>query len=638
MLDRIGKSILVLILTAAVVLGTYLTYTRYFVELQDRTVELCVDLNDFKQVAAYEKKPLGEILAELQKHGVTSVGVLEETLPDANALGELYYAKGSGLLRLKDLPQPLSQLVKKNLIIANRTYIYIPSEPIRRRIYCQLEAALGQSIIKFFGSDILEIDEAEEELRQLGLGISEIQQKFLQQQGFTIVPRVWNNAHFHLGNIEPKIALLREYSLIIFDGDQLLGYPKDIPSLANALMKNQLQYGYIEIIRQKGDQSLRRLMEQWSVRVHSIARDEMKKTSKAEAVNRFVRAAKERKVRLIYIRTFLPPQVDAYPVAYNLNFIKEVKTSLNNAGFTVGPNSEKSNLRIDDWQLRLLGSGVIVGVIFLLNFFIPLNIVVVLALFLVSFVGLGLAMPVIPSIQLQKGLALLAAITFPALAVISAFSKPKRSAFIIWDLILVVVNVVAETMVGVFILVGLLADSRFMIGAETFFGVKIALLVPLMIVVLYFILNQNTGTLRERIAQFLNTEVKMISIVVGLGILGALGVYLARSGNFVVPVPALEKHFRNFLEAVLSVRPRSKEFLVGYPFLLMAASAILHGKRKWVWILAALGTIAPVSIINSFSHVHTPVFVSMARTMNGLILGLIIGLFVALLGNWLIKE
>ena len=55
-------------------------------------------------------------------------------------------------------------------------------------------------------------------------------------------------------------------------------------------------------------------MDRDVVRVHSVPKDELKKLKKDEVVRRFVRAAKERKVRLIYIRPFLPPQIDAYPV------------------------------------------------------------------------------------------------------------------------------------------------------------------------------------------------------------------------------------------------------------------------------------------------------------------------------------
>jgi len=51
-----------------------------------------------------------------------------------------------------------------------------------------------------------------------------------------------------------------------------------------------------------------------------------------------------------------------------------------------------------------------------------------------------------------------------------------------------------------------------------------------------------------------------------------------------------------------------------------------------------LGTIAPISILNSFSHIHTPLMVSFARTINGLILGIVIGVLVVFLADLFMKK
>ena len=73
------------------------------------------------------------------------------------------------------------------------------------------------------------------------------------------------------------------------------------------------------------------------------------------------------------------------------------------------------------------------------------------------------------------------------------------------------------------------------------------------------------------------------------------------------------------------VRPRTKEFLIGYPALFLAAGYFLRGEKQWLWVLAAIGVIAPISVFNTFSHIHTPLMISLIRTFNGLILGLLIG-------------
>jgi hypothetical protein len=239
---------------------------------------------------------------------------------------------------------------------------------------------------------------------------------------------------------------------------------------------------------------------------------------------------------------------------------------------------------------------------------------------------------------LQKGLALLAGITFPSLAVISTFSRKNTGGSVIFEPIFMIFNVVGETLVGVFLLIGLLADHRFMLGVETYAGVKLALILPILIVALYFILEQGEGSFFNRIKTFLQSKITMALVAAGMFALLALGIFVARSGNFVLPVPMFEKYFRNFLEAILFIRPRTKEFLVGYPLLALSALLVLKGQRRWLWVLAAIGTIAPISLFNTFCHIHTPVLISFVRSINGLALGIIIGTIVVLIANKFIKE
>jgi len=203
---------------------------------------------------------------------------------------------------------------------------------------------------------------------------------------------------------------------------------------------------------------------------------------------------------------------------------------------------------------------------------------------------------------------------------------------------LIILNIIGELYIGIFLLVGLLADYRFMSGIETFPAIKLALLIPMAIVALFFILQQGKGNIKQRLQQFFSIEVKLSVVAIGLLALGALVVLVARSGNFSIPVPGFEKSFRGLLETLLFIRPRTKEFLIGYPFIFMAIFFLRQGQNKWIWILAAIGSIGPISVLNSFCHIHTPLMVSVVRTINGLVLGIIIGAIVWWLAGRFIKE
>ena len=107
-------------------------------------------------------------------------------------------------------------------------------------------------------------------------------------------------------------------------------------------------------------------------------------------------------------------------------------------------------------------------------------------------------------------------------------------------------------------------------------------------------------------------------------------IYISRSGNFTfLPVPNIEEKMRVFLEEFLVARPRTKEFLIGYPLLSVVIAMNFLGVRYLKYPILVMGTVAPVTIINTFCHVHTSIYFSLLRTFHGYWLGLIFGIFLA---------
>lgn len=634
MLKRIIFGILKISLIISVLVGCYFGLERYLAEHETRAVRVVIDLNDLKKAAAFEKKPLANVLKEVRKIGFSELGVFEETLPDANAQGEIYYAKGASIRKLAAFSPVFSAKIKE--IKPDRTYIFAPFQESRKRIADELAYALGAKAVRFLGQEVIEVDEAEEELRVLGLGISETQKNYLEKLGFRLVPRIWNDPRYHLGNIEGKISWLKDYRTVIFDGDEILGYPEAIVSLSEALKKFKIKYGYVEIVKQDGDNQLKNLMANEVVRVHSVPKDELKKLEKPEVLDRYVRAVRERQVKLLYVRPFLPPQIDAEPVEYNLHFMADLKSKLAAAHFIIGEGKEPAPLKITSWQIVLIGWGVMVGTLLLLNAFVALPLWG-LAIAILAGVN-GLLFLAAKLSLLQKLLAFTAAVVFPSLAVISSANRLNRQGgFTLFQACYFVLRIVAITAIGIIFIVGLLADSRYMSGSLVFPAVKIVLVLPIMIVAAYFLFKEGEKNLVNRAKEILQTRISVANALVGLFLLAALGVFLARSGNFSIPVPGIEKSFRNWLEVLLFVRPRTKEFLVGYPFLFLAAVYYLKAKdRNWLWVVMAIGAIAPVSVLNTFSHIHTPLLISIVRLLNGLVLGLFFGIIIAIVaGRWI---
>ena len=108
------------------------------------------------------------------------------------------------------------------------------------------------------------------------------------------------------------------------------------------------------------------------------------------------------------------------------------------------------------------------------------------------------------------------------------------------------------------------------------------------------------------------------------GVLAICGyIYISRTGNTTAELSTAESTMRTALNDWLGVRPRSKEFLIGYPFLLLL---LYLGASKQNWVLTLPAVIGQVSLVNTYAHIHTPLLISLQRGFNGLALGLVLGI------------
>jgi hypothetical protein len=107
----------------------------------------------------------------------------------------------------------------------------------------------------------------------------------------------------------------------------------------------------------------------------------------------------------------------------------------------------------------------------------------------------------------------------------------------------------------------------------------------------------------------------------------ALAMIVARTGNEPgVGVSGVELKFRSLLDRFLPARPRTKEFLLGHPALVLGLAFWLRGRRRWALPLLVIGVVGQVSLLNTFCHIHTPLMLSVVREVTGLIAGAAIGL------------
>ena len=285
-------------------------------------------------------------------------------------------------------------------------------------------------------------------------------------------------------------------SVVIFNGFDVLGNRGKISETAAALAANGLYYGSIEFGKQIGDEELSRAAINSMVRVHSIAGTEMATMEEPTAIGRFVLGARERNIRLCYVRMFLTGTSDNPDVMQvNTDFVKQIEIGMREGGLkiTSAHAYRKDPLPSGGMALKMLlvalAMGTVGGSMLLMRFlfwlggrayWVLLVIGLLGSLFLLRHGLLG-----------RQALALAAACAFPTIGMLS-IRLPRNirvAPSVFWALEQSFRRFVIATwwtVLGILLVVGLLADRIFMLHIDGFIGIRIALVVPMLITIAYY--------------------------------------------------------------------------------------------------------------------------------------------------------
>ncbi len=182
-------------------------------------------------------------------------------------------------------------------------------------------------------------------------------------------------------------------------------------------------------------------------------------------------------------------------------------------------------------------------------------------------------------------------------------------------------------------LTALLGGMDCYLASRSFHGACFSLILPVITTVInaYVIYYHDSVSVKElpkTVWNWCKTSNLWILVPVSVVVVGCLVYYLIRSGNTELLLP-YEDAFRKWLTDVFYVRPRFKEFLIGYPaFALFLYLAVTGGNNQWKILFGCIGTILFASILNTFCHASTAVLISLWRVGNGLLAGLLVSLVV----------
>jgi hypothetical protein len=636
-------------LAIGLVAALYIAVRREHHEQAARNVEIVMDDTDFSSMArgyAYDETAF---LTELRAAGLTSLAVSEELGATIPAAPNASAYTGGALMdqaRVAPLADPLlNSLARSNALRADTIYLIAYDAATAQRYTAQLPLHYAPNAVRVLRRTLPEVwalRTTTDFFYSEGFGLPADRVALAQRLGLLLVPRLQNDEGFTPAHIRQLVGAATQGDrarTVIFFGlrNEVLGYPDNVPAAAAALTLDHLNFGSIETYdpkqEQLGNADLARRMPERLVRVQAIAKPEADKLTPDEIVARYLLGVNERNIRVVYLRPYLHAWKGRSIEQTNVDIVKRITAGIRADHKRIASASPFARFAISPLEIALVSLSVPAILLLLLEALGVTGARWIGAFVIADLLLVAAGYVTHHDIIVRQLLALLAGLAFPAaamLAVAWAFRGDpaplvRTPNLYLRGLIALVIGILV-TLGGALVIVGLLSTPLTMTEIDRFLGVKYVLAIPPLIALgLYFFTPYFGAKLDARTA--VESPVRVIWLIVGIVLAGAAYIVLQRSGNQSDIAPSsFELALRAHLTTVLQVRPRFKEFVVAWPALMLVPALVESDRRRWGWLFALAIGVGFGDLIDTFSHLHTPLIVGIERVINGGVIGAIIGL------------
>ena len=607
-----------LIVVAGVLCSLFLWGQRMQSEANYKNVQMVVNYSDIVAMANANDLTEEEFAKALQERGVSAVLYKEWSLGSLNVNGQVAIEKVS-----KEVPVSAANayvaLLDKNIAVQVKDHV-LEKVPGADYYPGQVDVITIPIMVPNGDSEVVT---ALNKIKEIGAGFDMASIARMSALGMDTVPqlRSWDNpTDTSLRMAFDEIKAMPNLVYLLFNDKEIPGYPQKNRTVADLLKDDKgntvVPVATIEFSDQKGLNQLGVLLNKDVIRLHTISNGEMGNLTPDSALDRWMLAARERNMRSLLVR-FFDITTPGANLQGNLNYVASIQTGLIESGFTLDQPYEKpASIPTSTILMAMVGTAVIAGVMLIL---LEMRLPKLSLLALIGGIAIWLALLLVNPTMAKKMMALLSVITFPTLSCLLIMKPEARS---IGKSVVALLKLCAISYIGAVLMVGLLADILFMLKLDQFIGVKLAHVVPIVAVpfILYIWNEEKPLTfVKQLLEKALDYKWTMLGVLVAV----AGVIYLSRTGNSGAELSAAESMMRTFLNDVMGVRPRSKEFLIGYPFTLLL---FWLGASRKNWILTIPAIIGQVSLVNTYAHIHTALIMSMQRSFNGLVLGIAVGL------------
>ncbi len=529
------------------------------------------------------------------------------------------------------------------------------------------------------------VSNSRQQFNDVQVGYDPQQLKIARDSNYSITARLSNPLNLTPARLNLLLDDVQKTGakVVVFGDDEVLGYESLIAGAAREMRRRGLVFTNIEFGKQSGSPDFAKNSDGELVRLHTVTPGEATRAKPEILVDRFVRAVKERNMRVIYVRLIrqqkgeptppekgekLPPlQLKKTAYQQNLDFVAQVSQELQRQALPIAwlrPGFQMADAQsFGDYphaglaatlgergakiarylMLFLSGLGTVGATLLILNLFFDLGENARKRWFWVGILLIGV-LSVSAGIG-AKLMALQTGLMFPLVAIlwgglplvwdgistIEGEKTPAKVALfgfkILWKTTLI-------TLIGGFLVVSFLNNWRYMSKADEFLGEKATQFIPLLVLPLAFLgelfphcviahgAAPGRNLVKARFNRALAQPFTVRIAFTSIALLAVGYVWMARFGNESgMEISSVELQLRATLEKVFITRPRTKEIFMGHPAFLIAVLFMLR-RQKWLaWGALIFATIGQTDVFNTMCHIHTPVFYSIWRSVTGVFLG-----------------
>ncbi len=668
------------VLTAVVVVGilfsVLLNLDRHKIEQNNDSVEMAMEYEGLLKLAALEGLSEKTVLEDFKKAGINSLMVFDTTLERLGKKNVVKVATGGELRQAAALTSNLgvfNAVVANGLLEENAVYVAAGEnkeafshvrEDLTLRYGMSRVSAVTEdgSVIKVLGkTEMLPEDKFDEPLGilQAPLGLSADDLKSVAAGGFNVIVRPQNYVSADEGKINSIFKRIADSGVKVHAympaGREVVGYPDKIDYMGKSMRAADMSlimlehYTQLRFAQIDGLIPLAESLDYKAARAYVIDPLEQKKISVDTALHRWALTDEERNIRVNYIRPFLIPK-DGKPILEtNLKYVEDISAAVKDRGYSIGKSGVFSSVNNayepyfpEKWKLVPVAAAIIAAMIMYIALLFEVNFGRQMWLWLILTAGVTTLLLLGRGLLTRQLLALIAASVFPVLSmhcIMSFWDKNTQSGDnlvqIIWRGIWQLAFAVILSLTGALLLSAVLTDSRFLLEIDIYRGVKITFILPVFLTALLYIKKYDLLRISGKkffaaagkIGKLLDGNLTFKHILYLVIFLVVAFYFVGRSGHTGgVPVPAIELKLRALLEQLMYARPREKEFLIGHPaFFLAVFAAYRKAPRLLQFVLVSIAVIGQGSLVQTFCHMRTPVFMSLIRAFDGYAVGVVLG-------------